>query len=574
MDAIKPRLVVIDDELELLEITIEGLSFEGFEIASAHGGIEGLRLIRENPPDIVVCDINMPDMNGYEVLAHLRNDTQTANIPFIFLSGLAEHAEIREGMERGADDYLTKPVAFLDLLRAIRSRLARKASLEISRLREYSHRLVLSQESERRSLASSLKDNLAEKLSDLKISLDALQRVVGSNHAYTIGAASNLVGDTLSTLNKLSYALWPSLLGHLGLEAALLTLVEQMQEDIHIEFEHYGLEAIHNPDFTIMFYRIVQEALSNVRQHADVDSLRLKIWLEDEYLRLQIEDKGRGFDVQAMLADSQKIGLRSMVERAYLLRGELTILSSPQEGTRIYGSFPLEAKAETIPALFIAPSISRQESKQVASIIIADSNELSRWGYRAIIESDTRFKILAELDDWGRLRHFLQNQEVDILLISHAMEGEEQGLLSMRSLKKAFPKLQILLLSNYSEYAFAVEALKNGIAGYLLKSSGSEELKAALEALVAGQNYVARDILNPKVNANSNNTLEAFSTLTEREKEIFYRVVNGQSNQEIANELVVSTRTVETHRLNMTRKLGITGTSALISFAINKGLMR
>ena len=577
MNTLKPKIFVIDDELDLLEITVEGLALEGFEILSASSGIEGLQRIRESLPDIVVCDINMPDMDGYEVLSHLRSDTLTSEIPFIFLSARSEHEEIREGMERGADDYLTKPVNFTDLLQAIRSRLARKASSEINRLREYSHRLVLSQENERRSLAANLKDNLAEKLSDLKLSLDALHKLPASNQSYALGAAANLVGDTLNTINKLAYALWPSVLTHLGLEAALLSLVDQMQEDsgLRLELEHYGLGSINKPDFTIMVYRIVQEALTNIRQHAGADG-KLKIWIEDDCLRLQIEDRGKGFDVQTALADDRKIGLRGMVERAYLLNGELIILSSAQEGTRIYGSFPIATQSEAPPQRPPLPA-SRQTAKPLPEatvrIAIADSNELSRWGYRAIIESDSRFKILAELNNWTMLRRFLEDLDLDILLISHALEGEEHGLLSLQELKKAYPNLQILLLSNYTEYAFAAQALKNGISGYLLKSSGSEELRAALEALVAGKQYLAKAILSPKQSASSNNMLEAFATLTEREREIFYHVVNGQTNLQIASELVISSRTVETHRLNMMRKLGLTGTSSLINFAINKGLV-
>lgn len=576
MNALKPKIFIVDDELDLLEITVEGLSLEGFEIYSASSGIEGLQRIREILPDVVVCDINMPDMDGYEVLAHLRSDTLTSEIPFIFLSARSQHEEIREGMERGADDYLTKPVNFTDLLQAIRSRLARKASSEINRLREYSHRLVLSQENERRSLAANLKDNLAEKLSDLKVSLDALQKLPSANQAYALGAAANLVGDTLNTINNLAYALWPSVLTHLGLEAAILSLVEQMvDENFKLELEHYGLGSINKPDFTIMVYRIVQEALANIRHHAGAGG-RLKIWLEDGYLRLQIEDRGKGFDVQAALADDKKIGLKGMVERAYLLNGELNILSSAQEGTRIYGSFPI-AQTESPPQRLAPLPQSRQALKQapeaVVRIAIADSNELSRWGYRAIIESDSRFKIVAELQNWKLLRRFLEDVDLDILLISHALEGEERGLLSLQELKKTYPNLQILLLSNYTEYAFAAQALKNGISGYILKHSGSEELRTALEALVAGRQYLAKDIISPKQSSSSNNVLEAFATLTEREREIFYRVVNGQTNLQIASELVISSRTVETHRLNMMRKLGLTGTSALINFAINKGLV-
>jgi DNA-binding NarL/FixJ family response regulator len=396
--------------------------------------------------------------------------------------------------------------------------------------------------------------------------------------------ASSLVGETLNTIDKMSYSLWPSLLTHLGLEAALLAFFDHLQEnsEFQVDFEHYGLEAIRDANLTIMLYRIVQEALSNSKQHAEVDTARIKLWVEDACLRLQIEDTGRGFDVQVALNEPSKIGLQSILERTYLLNGELTILSSPSEGTRIYGSFPLNAQADN-SSLHKPQSIREQQAsnqskaQDTTSLIrlaIADSNELSRWGYRAIIETDSRFKVISELKDWTSLRRFLEDVDLDILIMSHGLEGEDYGLLGLQELSEGYPRLQILLLSNYTEYAFAAQALKNGVSAYLLKTSSSEELRAALTALITGSQYLAKDIIAPKYAAANVSQIDAFSTLTEREREIFYRVVNGQTNHAIANELVLSPRTVETHRLNLMRKLGLSGTAALINFAINKGLVR
>lgn len=123
-------ILVIEDEAQTREIFLRCLKFEKFEGIGAENGSTGVRLATKHQPDLVVCDIMMPDMNGYEVLTTLRRDEATASIPFIFLTAKVEMTDLRQGMTLGADDYLTKPCTVEDFLDAIAARLQRQEDLK------------------------------------------------------------------------------------------------------------------------------------------------------------------------------------------------------------------------------------------------------------------------------------------------------------------------------------------------------------------------------------------------------------------------------------------------------------
>jgi YesN/AraC family two-component response regulator len=122
-------ILVIEDEVQTLNIFLRCLEFEGFRAYGAKGGAEGIELARSCQPDLIVCDILMPDLDGYGVLSTLRRSPQTAGIPFIFLTAKVTMVDLRQGMELGADDYLTKPCTVEQFLAAIATRLQRHEDL-------------------------------------------------------------------------------------------------------------------------------------------------------------------------------------------------------------------------------------------------------------------------------------------------------------------------------------------------------------------------------------------------------------------------------------------------------------
>lgn len=121
------KILVIEDEPEMRRNLLSILRLEKFQPIAAENGRAGVEAARRDKPDLILCDVMMPELDGHGVLAALRADAATAAIPFIFLTAKGEKPDIRTGMNLGADDYLTKPVAKADLLAAITSRLARAA---------------------------------------------------------------------------------------------------------------------------------------------------------------------------------------------------------------------------------------------------------------------------------------------------------------------------------------------------------------------------------------------------------------------------------------------------------------
>ena len=123
------RILVIDDDPRLRRQCVALLQAEGFATIEAGNGRDGVRLARDERPDLVICDVNMPGMNGHAALDTLRTDARTAGLPFIFLTANGDMADLRVGMNLGADDYLVKPVDPEQLLAAIEARLRRRKAL-------------------------------------------------------------------------------------------------------------------------------------------------------------------------------------------------------------------------------------------------------------------------------------------------------------------------------------------------------------------------------------------------------------------------------------------------------------
>lgn len=124
------KILVIEDEQSLRRDIMEMLSFEGYEVDGAENGIVGIRQAADTLPDLIICDIMMPEMDGYGVLHALRSNADTAAIPFIFLTARTDKVDRRQGMEQGADDYLTKPFTVKELLKSVDTRLRRRQAIE------------------------------------------------------------------------------------------------------------------------------------------------------------------------------------------------------------------------------------------------------------------------------------------------------------------------------------------------------------------------------------------------------------------------------------------------------------
>lgn len=120
------KVLIIEDNNDIRENVVEILELAGYQVFAADNGKKGVDVAITNKPDIILCDIMMPELDGYGVLYMLNKNTETSAIPFIFLTAKAERVDLRKAMEMGADDYLTKPFDDMELLNAIESRLKKK----------------------------------------------------------------------------------------------------------------------------------------------------------------------------------------------------------------------------------------------------------------------------------------------------------------------------------------------------------------------------------------------------------------------------------------------------------------
>src|SRR5258707_7943590 len=125
-DKAMTKILVIEDEAMLRKEVLDILTFEGYEAIGAEDGLAGVECARRERPDLIVCDITMPRLDGYGVLLEIQANPATTDIPFIFVTARASHEDTRKGMASGADDYITKPFTRLDLLQAVKAPLEKK----------------------------------------------------------------------------------------------------------------------------------------------------------------------------------------------------------------------------------------------------------------------------------------------------------------------------------------------------------------------------------------------------------------------------------------------------------------
>jgi PAS domain S-box-containing protein len=217
--------------------------------------------------------------------------------------------------------------------RDITERKAAEIALEI-----LSIRLMDVQETERAHLARELHDEIGQLLTGLLFLLTQNR----------IERARSIVDDLLTRVHGLSFDLRPAVLDKLGLLPALLALFDRYtaQTGVRVDFKHRGMQGRLAPELEIGAYRVVQEALTNAARHAGVSGITVRVWTEAGKLNLEIEDRGCGFDPEAVLKAPRSGGLIGMRERIKLLGGRMAIESSPGTGTTITAELPLDKRPE------------------------------------------------------------------------------------------------------------------------------------------------------------------------------------------------------------------------------------
>jgi two-component system response regulator NreC len=202
-------------------------------------------------------------------------------------------------------------------------------------------------------------------------------------------------------------------------------------------------------------------------------------------------------------------------------------------------------------------------------IVIADDHAIVRRGLRQLLDSEEDFEVVAEAGDVETARRYVLGHHPDVLVLDLNMPGEP-SLEAIPKLLTEFPNTRIVVLTMQNEPAYARSALSAGVLGYVLKESADAELVQAVRAAAAGEHY-----LNPRLGAKlaAEPTNEPPNGLSPRELEVLRLIALGNTNAQIAEDLHLSIRTVETHRSHIQQKLGVSDRAGLVRYALDQHLV-
>ncbi|EIK64504.1 response regulator [Pseudomonas brassicacearum] len=203
----------------------------------------------------------------------------------------------------------------------------------------------------------------------------------------------------------------------------------------------------------------------------------------------------------------------------------------------------------------------------VIRVALVDDHSLVRDGIKALLSVMPRLDVVGEAENGAQAIEMVGRSQPDLLLMDISLR-DMNGLELTRLLGKQYPSLKILILSMYDNYEYVSESVRSGASGYVLKNAPSREIIAAIEAIISGGTFYSAEIAQ-RLATNPNTDSE----LTPRESQVLAKMVQGLNNKEMARELDISVRTVETHRLSIRRKLNIDKPAALVKYAIDHGII-
>ena len=209
-------------------------------------------------------------------------------------------------------------------------------------------------------------------------------------------------------------------------------------------------------------------------------------------------------------------------------------------------------------------------------IVLADDHHVVREGLRALLEAEPDLTVAGEAADGLTTVHLVERLKPDVLVVDVMMPALN-GLEVTRQVVRRSPDTRVIVLSMYSDESYVMEALKNGAAGYVLKSSTRSDLVQAIREVMAGERYLSAPLSARAVEAYveraKGTEVGAYDTLTSREREVLQLAAEGHTNAEIAARLSISSRTVETHRSAVMRKLGLRRQTDLVRYALRRGVL-
>jgi DNA-binding NarL/FixJ family response regulator len=209
------------------------------------------------------------------------------------------------------------------------------------------------------------------------------------------------------------------------------------------------------------------------------------------------------------------------------------------------------------------------------TVLLAEDHKITRQGLRSLLEAEEDIEVVAEAENGRTAVELSKKHDPDVVIMDVSMP-DMNGIIATKRITKNCPDVSVIALSMHSDSMFVTEMLKSGAAGYLLKDCAFEELNQAIRHVVAGKRYLSPSIsgvvLDDYLQHTQREESDELEHLTEREREILQLMAEGKSTKQIAFQLHISIKTVETHRRQIMNKLNIFSVAELTKYAIRKGL--
>ncbi|HEY7697986.1 MAG TPA: response regulator, partial [Vicinamibacteria bacterium] len=492
-------LIVDDQEQKLLalEVVLAGL---GEEIVRANSGEEALRYLLSREFALILLDVNMPGMDGFETARLIRKRKSSEHTPIIFITAYPDEMLAARGYSLGAVDYILAPVlpdvlrtkvrVFVELYRKTTEtrRQAERLRARARQLGVLASQLVEAEQRERRRLARVLHDHVQQLLAAAVMRIQLAQQEPNDDAmSRTLAEVEELVQEAISAARSLAVDLHPPVLNDGRMVAALEWLARHMQRNhgLVVTVEGSSESELPAPCRALVF-ETARELLFNVVKHAGVDRARVRLVDSGpDEVQITIEDEGMGFDLERLDAGDDPLehtGLLRIRERLQLLGGRVSIESSPGKGTQITVQVPTlragaadTAETETRP--LAATDASGAANK--IRVVLVDDHAILREGLASLLQRYGDIEVVGEAEDGQvaiELAHLLHP---DVVVMDLSMP-RVNGIDATRRIVAELPRVKVVGLSMHEE-EYGMSAMRRaGAVACVIKAGPPDDLVTAI----------------------------------------------------------------------------------------------
>ena len=503
----KVSILVVDDDPQKL-LTLETVLSElDQNVVCVRSGRDALRQLLSNSFAVILLDVNMPGMDGFETASLIRQRKECESTPIIFITAYGDDLFVERGYSLGAVDYILTPLVpevlrskvsvFVHLYRQTDEirRQADRLSQRTAQLSALANQLTDAEHRERRRLAQILHDHLQQLLVAAKMRVSTVSPLAPEEIRGELQSVDKLLDESIATSRSLTVELSPPILHDGGLRKALEWLARRFEQNHALAVHISGRGDVPPlPEHMRSFlYQAARELLFNIVKHAGVSEAWLTIEATRQTLRLTVEDRGSGFRDNSgdrPRGAMEHFGLFSIRERLVFLNGTLDVDSVPDRGTRITMAVPVEPTDVTIPeAVCAAPAVAaaapppngRIRNGSAIRVLLVDDHEMLRKGLVNLLQAHSDISVIGEAADGEQAVELAGKLMPDVIVMDLAMP-RMNGIEATQRIMATYSGIQVIGLSMHDASEMARAVCDAGAVSYLNKAGPPDQLVAAIRA--------------------------------------------------------------------------------------------